>query len=92
MDIYKKMKTKLEKYINYVVEDLVKNTRIDYDNKRIYPPFSSSLFIPFSFFSSHSSIISFSPYIQKRYGARDEEIQIIWDLYRERIKELIDNE
>jgi hypothetical protein len=88
------MKTKLEKYINYVVEDLVKNTRIDYDKERIYFPFfsfpySPSLFLILPPTPHHFPSSSFSKYVQKRYGARDEEMDIIWDQYKERIKSLI---
>ncbi len=84
---------KQEKYINYIVEDLVKKTEIDYDREEIISPFLPffspiasllSLFLPYSF----SSI---SKYVKDRYGTTDEEIQIIWGQYKQRIKSLINN-
>ena len=77
---------KIGRYINYIVDDLVRNTDIDYDEK----------IIKFSFFSAPSSLFFlpsspysfFSKYLKEMYGARDEEIQIIWDLFRERIQSL----
>ncbi len=84
------MDKKLEKYINYIVDDLVKNTEIDYDERRIYFPFS-----PMSFLFYHLPLLfsssSFSTYNQQKYGAKEEETKIIWDLYEERILSLIKN-
>ena len=84
---------KKEKYYNYVVNDIVKNTEIDYDQETITLPSPS---FPLLFFSTYSSfipsILSFSKYVKARYGAHDEEMDIIWNQYRERIIKLIDNE
>ena len=83
---------KKEKYYNYVVEDLVSKTEIDYDQEIIkltYPSFPLPLLL-FLFLSSPSH--SFSNYIKKMYGAHSEEIEIIWKLYKERIQSLINNE
>ena len=86
-----------EKYINYIVEDLVKKTEIDYEQEKItypsliytFPNFNSPLL---SFYSSLLPFLpsnTFSKYLKERYGARDEEIQIIWERYKERIQSLI---
>jgi hypothetical protein len=86
---------KQEKYINYIVGDLISKTEIDYEQKRIkFPSLLSSPTFSFSFphiISSLSSHLlpSFSTSFQQRYGARDEEIKTIWDRYRERIQSLI---
>jgi len=85
---------KKEKYYNYVVEDIVKNTEIDYDQETIKFPFLHSLS------TFHFSLLlppftpSFYPppfikYVKTRYGARYEEIKIIFILYKERIQSLI---
>jgi len=84
---------KKEKYINYVVEDLVSKTEIDYDQEiikypfyhsfpSISPPLNSLLF---------PSLIPFANHVRKVYGAHSEEIEIIWKLYKERIQSLINN-
>ncbi len=89
---------KKEKYINYIVGDLVKKTDIDYDKKEILLPFSpspyflfSSLF-SFTFFSSGPFFRSLSKYLKEMYGTTDEEIETIWERYKERIQSLINNE
>ncbi len=89
---------KKEKYINYIVDDLINNTEIDYEQERVKLPFFYSplrlYFFP-SFNSSHASVIfprllsSFSKHIKNIYGVRDEEIETIWDQYMERIQSLI---
>ena len=78
---------KKERYINYVVGDLVKNTEIDHDQETITLPTPS--FPSFSFSHHLYHPLSFSKYVKARYGAHDEEIKIIWKLYKERIQSLI---
>ena len=78
---------KKEKYINYVVDDLVKNTEIDYEQGKIKFPFHSlsSFFIQYLYLLPSSF---FSNYIKEKYGAHSEEIEFIWDQYKERIESL----
>ena len=84
------MNPKIEKYYDYVVEDIISNTEIDYDQETITLP--SPSFPSFSFSHHLYHPLSFSKYVKARYGAHDEEINIIWNQYRERIIKLIDNE
>tara|TARA_R110000803_G_scaffold117493_2_gene186025 strand:+ start:278 stop:529 length:252 start_codon:yes stop_codon:yes gene_type:complete len=80
---------KKEKYYNYVVEDIVKNTEIDYDQEKIKYPFFSQ-FIFFNYYPFSSNILSmFSNHVRKVYGVHSEEIQTIWKLYKEKIQSLI---
>ena len=86
-----------EKYIEYIVDHLVKKTEIDYHQEEIkypfFPPFFNSyLFPPNPFPASSPLFHPLSNHLKEKYGARDEEIKIIWDIYRERILSLIDNE
>ena len=84
---------KKERYINYIVDDLVSKTEIDYDQEIIKypyqhsPHFSTYLLTPSH--TPHPSLLS--KYIKEIYGARDEEIEIIWKLYKERIKDKLNN-
>jgi alcohol dehydrogenase YqhD (iron-dependent ADH family) len=85
---------KKEKYYNYVVNHLVKKTKIDYGKERVIFPFS--IIDPqFAFFTPKLLIDSFLPdftnYVKERYGVHDEEIEFIWDQYKERIQSLINN-
>ena len=88
---------KKEKYIKFIVDDLVKKTEIDYDEK----------YMKFPFFFSKSSYVTFSPtppfsiflpkrhfsiYLKDTYGVTDEEVKNIYNLYKERIKSLINYE
>ena len=79
---------KKEKYINYVVEDLISKTEIDYDQEKIKFPSTPLFHSPLRSFLSYF-LPSFSNYIKEMYGAHDEEIKIIWKLYKERIQSII---
>ena len=83
-----------EKYYNFIVDDLLKKTEIDYEKEEISFPSSFLSSSPFSFSSlllypSHPYL--FSKYLKDLYGTRDEEVRTIWKLYKERIQSLIDN-
>ena len=87
---------KKEKYYNYVVNDLVSKTEIDHGKKRIKFPFYYNYISPdpsqyphlfFSFISS--SFSRFSKHVIERYGVHDEEMEIIWYQYKEKIQPLI---
>jgi hypothetical protein len=90
--------SKKEKYINYVVEDLISNTEIDYDQEKIKYPFltysysNTSLTLPPQLLLNYSSPnFPFANHVRKVYGAHSEEIEIIWKLYKERIKDKLNN-
>ena len=80
---------KKEKYINYVVEDLISNTEIDYDQKKIKYPFSPYIF--FNYFFLTFIFTSFSKYVIERYGIHDNDVDNTWEIYKGKIKEVIDN-
>jgi len=82
------MDKRKEKYINYVVEDLISNTEIDYDQEKIKYPFPHSYLL---FFLPLSPSLSISKYVIERYGIHDNDVDIIWKLYKERIQSLINN-
>ena len=84
---------KKEKYYNYIVDDLISKTEIDYDLERIKVPFYPSLsfislYLPSPFIPPSLSL-SLPNYLKGMYGTHDEEIQIIWGLYKDRIISLI---
>ena len=81
---------KKEKYYNYVVDDLVKNTEIDHDQETIKFPFYYN-YTPFPLYSLLSSLTIFSKHVIERYGVHDEEMSIIWNQYREKILTIIGN-
>jgi hypothetical protein len=82
---------KQEKYINYIVGDLVKKTEII--NDRVTYPFdvgttSGDLAFTNPQYISHFKYV-FPKYIIERYGVKDDEIKTIWKQYKERILSLI---
>ena len=74
-----------KKYLDKVVDQLVRETRIDYDEGWLYTPFSSlpsyiSLFLPPHYFSHHCNNV---------YGLNKHEIEYVWNEYRKIIKDKI---
>jgi hypothetical protein len=89
------MGKKQEKYYSYVVEDLIKNTEIDYDQEIIKFPFTYSpilillLSSPFFPSLSYPYLSSFSSYLLGRY-AINEGLSELWGLYINKIKNKVD--
>ena len=70
-----------KRFLDKVIDQLVNETRIDYDEERFLPPFSipSSWFSPFlSHFSPHPSFII---HCRAVYGLNKEETGYVWDKY-----------
>jgi len=92
------MTSKVERYINYVVEDLVNNTKIDPDFiwgiesigvGRVITPWNGRY--EFNEFPLPNVLSSnYIKYVQDLYGVRYYEGRTIWVLYKERIMSLID--
>tara|TARA_R110002126_G_scaffold197188_1_gene345091 strand:+ start:642 stop:905 length:264 start_codon:yes stop_codon:yes gene_type:complete len=85
--------TKKEKYYNYVVEDLIKKTEIDYDQEIIKYPhlnFPYPSLIPRMATSSYSEL-RFSDHIQGKYGIQEDEVGMVWGQYMIRLQTLINN-
>ena len=87
------MNTK-EKYYNFIIDDLVRNTEMDYEKEEILPPFyffnpPSFHFFANSILHSYSIPVTFTKHVTELYGVRDEEVDFIWDLYRNIIFPLI---
>ena len=81
----------MNKYVEHIINDLVRDTRIDYDQDRIYFPFLTyPVPLPsFSFLIFPS--IYFSDYCKDNYGLTEDEIKYVWDQYKTIIKEKIRN-
>jgi len=76
-----------ERYINFIVDDLISKTEIDYEKEKIKFPFRSPT--PLISFSSYLSVFPFARYVIERYGTRDEEVHTIFGVYKERLQNLI---
>ena len=88
------MKNKQQKYLDKVIEFLVGDTVIDYEQERISSPFFPPLLSPPPLFLFTLSLFSSTPsYFQKyckdTYGLTDPEIEYVWKQYKDIIKDKI---
>jgi hypothetical protein len=91
-----------KKFLDKVVDQIISETRMDYENERVYTPFSSPISsysrliyrltiypytkVYFSLKHIISSIPPFPHHCKEVYGLNDEEIEYVWGKY---IKELL---
>ena len=84
-----------KKFLNKVIDQIVRETRIDYEKGEIEFPFfssssPSSLFFSF-FLSSISPPAPFSKHCKNVYGLNDDEIEYVWKVYEHIVKDKIKN-
>ena len=83
------------KFLHKVLDQLVYETRIDYDRKVIETPHLLSSFTPLPSFSRFFSIpfipTSFSDHCKDVYGLNDDEIEYVWKVYSDDIVYKIEN-
>ncbi len=82
------------KFLDKVLDQIVRETTIDMDEGRIYPPTSlhsltSSLTLDFSVFISPP--FSFTIHCRDVYGLNEQEIKYVWKEYKDIIKDKIEN-
>ena len=82
-----------KRFLNKVVDQIVSETMVDYDEERLYTPFSpfplTSLppFYSLSAFSSYRS--PFTKHCNEIYGLNIEEIEYVWNEYKHIIKDML---
>ena len=93
-----------KKYLDKVLEHMVKKTKIDYGEGEVLTPFASPLHFslnPHSFLylkpflnikHSDNFFISFFSYTKNHFGLTDDEIRYIFKQYKENINYKIENE
>jgi hypothetical protein len=80
-----------KKYIDKVIGSLVRGTKLDYENNRITFPFYTSSILSISSSSQqylnlshpYSLSPSFSTYCKNTFGLTDEEIEYVWNEFKE---------
>jgi hypothetical protein len=85
-----------KKFLDKVVDQIVSETRIDYEKDTVNFPFLISSFC-FSFHYCHSHVFSYSPYLpppflihcKDVYSLNDVEVSYVWDKYKQIIKDKI---
>jgi hypothetical protein len=77
------------KFLNRVLDQIVYETRMDYDQKIIYFPFHLS---PLSFFSLPSLLFDlFYDHCRDIYGLNEDEVKYVWDEYKRIIENKMQN-
>lgn len=79
-----------KKYLDKVVDYMVRSTKIDYENESIDPPFPPNITFPFFlltyliFFPPNPSpsYFSLSKYCKNMFGLTEEEIEYVWEKYK----------
>ena len=82
-----------KKFLDKVLDQIVSETEIDYDKKEIYLPFFHSLFSFYHLFLFLSTISlpgSFYKHCKNIYGLNDDEVDYVWEEYRNIIKDEIE--
>ena len=77
-----------KKYIDKVLDHLVRGTRLDYEKELLFFPFS----LRSTFYSFSCTILlfySFSDYCKNTFGLTEEETEYVWKEYKSIIKDKI---
>ena len=87
------------KFLHKVLDQIVRETRVDYSMEEIQFPFSTSSFSPlvlssssiFSFFSLSPLPFLFTKHCEDVYGLNEEETEYVWEEYKQIIKDKLKN-
>ena len=85
-----------KKFLNKVVDQIVRETEIDYDRRVIETPFSPHVgsilfFPPYPFVRSFPLPLPFLKHCKDVYGLNIQETEYVWGEYREIIIDEIEN-
>jgi hypothetical protein len=82
-----------KKFLDKVIGQIVRETRIDYDMEEIQFPFLPLLAIDLIILANLSTQPPplFSKHCKTVYGLNDNEIEYVWEEYKQIIKDKIDN-
>ncbi len=86
-----------KKFLHKVLDQIVNETRIDYENERVYTPFlphslfSSSFFLRFGLYSRpYPTPVEVYDHCKNVYGLTRKEIKYVWQNYVIIIKDKIE--
>ena len=76
------------KFLHKVVDQIISETIISYGMRRIQFPFSTSRFLSYFSIGTYSSTLFplFSRHCRDIYGLNDDEIQYVWEEYKDDIR------
>ena len=94
------MENKMEKYFQYIVDDLIKDTEIDRENRTVVFPFLGKPDSPLvtnvypnwgsHMLKSNSPTYNFMVYVTEKYGVNKTEYDSLWLFYRESLSNYIE--
>ena len=82
------MEDKQKKYLDKVVEFIVRDTIIDYDKEEIHYPFETGYHYPYPLnigfysYTPEYDASTFQEYCKDIYGLTGEEIDYVWERYK----------
>jgi hypothetical protein len=79
-----------KKYLDKVIEHLVRRTKVDHDEEMLYTPFQK----PLSIIQSIYLLVSFNTFYrhcEEIYGLNYDETEYVWEEYKEIIRVKIEN-
>jgi len=76
-------------YLDKVVDQIVSETRIDYDKEKLHTPFPNILSKYLLIFGLPSYY--FTHHCKEVYGLNEDEVSYVWNEYKNIIKDKIDN-
>ena len=80
----------MNRYIEHIIKDLVRDTRIGYyDIDMFKPPYPSPALSPFHLTIRHFPDPPFLDYCRDTYGLTDQEIKYVWERYKDIILDKI---
>ena len=83
------------KFLKKVLDQIVSETRIDYDNERVYVPFyfahTQWLHLDSVLSSTPRINYLFSKHCEEVYGLNHDEVDYVWEEYKDIIKDKIEN-
>ena len=85
------------KFLDKVVDQIVSETRIDYntqegdDEGRIYTPFQKPFFFSKIYFLFFYSFKTFYRHCEEIYGLNYDETEYVWEEYKEIIRDKVNN-
>ena len=83
-------------YLDKVLDQIVSETRIDYEKEKVYTPFTSYPLTSYSLFISYTTpfpltLLRFRKHCRDVYGLNEQEIEYVWEEYRQIIKDKLKN-
>ncbi len=76
-----------KKFLNKVIDNIVSETRIDYDRGKVHTPFYVFFLYQDRAYFRHISSYNFTMHCTDVYGLNRYEIVYVWDKYKEIIND-----